>query len=175
MPYVTRVSLLGAVVALLSVATRGAENKSSFLPRSIYLPIEFGLCEHLHEAVLYQGKQALSPLPAKRIFQFTYYPSLERFEPTRTDVEVVGLKDDGERFVGKLAVTPWGVFTANQKVELNLEAQLSKLRYKIDVRYETMTLTFRCDDGCEADVVHSEDNETEGDPGDDKPAEGGFR
>ena len=62
------------------------------------VPIEFELCEHLHDAVLYQGEQAVSHMPAKRIFQFTFYPKLGRVEPVRTDVEVVGVRDEGDEF-----------------------------------------------------------------------------
>jgi hypothetical protein len=47
---------------------------------AIYLPVHIALCEHLSDAVLYQDEQAVSFLPAKRIFQFTYYPGLSRIE-----------------------------------------------------------------------------------------------
>lgn len=131
------------------VSSPSAESKEGPKPtRSIYLPIEFALCEHLRDGVLYQGEQALGLLPAKRIFQFTYYPGLERIEPVRTDVRVEGLRRDGEDFVGKLAITPWGIFTAHNKVELDIREQLDRLRYKLDVRYETRTLTLRCSDTC---------------------------
>ena len=44
------------------------DDKSKFLTRSIYVPVEFKLCEHLENAVLYQGELAVSLMPAKRIF-----------------------------------------------------------------------------------------------------------
>jgi hypothetical protein len=147
---------IGASVVLLAwslTATVEAKdeknNKARFLTRSIYLPVEFELCEHLSNAVLYQGDDALSLLPARRIFQFTYYPSLERIEPMRTDVRVEGRRADGSDFVGRLAVTPFGVFTANHKVELDMQAQLDKMRYKLDTRYDTLTLRLRCSDSCD--------------------------
>ncbi|HSF17164.1 MAG TPA: hypothetical protein VLK65_16560 [Vicinamibacteria bacterium] len=171
MRHVARVGLTGSIFVLLAFAVEAEEKKTSFLPRSIYLPIEFDLCEHLHDAVLYEGTEAVSSLPVKRIFQFTYYPSLERIEPIRADIEIVGIKDDGKRFVGKLAVTPWGVFTAKEKVELDMGELLSKLHRKIDVRYDTMTLRFRCEDRCEKGVVQSKENENARESTVEKPQE----
>jgi hypothetical protein len=119
-------------------------DKANLLTRSIYLPVEIKLCEHLRDAVLYQDDQAVSLLPAKRIFQFTYYPGLSRIEPLRTDLRVEGHRADGSDFVGRLAVTPWGVFTANHKVELDMDKQLEKMRFKLDVRYKPVMLKMRC-------------------------------
>ena len=124
------------------------KDKSKLLTRSIYVPLELELCEHLHDAVLYQNEQMVSALPSKRIFQFTYYPKLGRMEPLRTDVRVVGFREDGGEFVGRLAITPWGIFTANTKVELDLKTQLRRFRHKIDVRYRSRSLTLRCSDAC---------------------------
>ncbi len=124
------------------------KDKSKLLTRSIYVPLELDLCEHLHDAVLYQNEQAVSAIPSKRIFQFTYYPNLGRMEPVRTEVRVVGLREDGEEFVGRFAVTPSGIFTANTKVELDLKTQLRRFRHKIDVRYRSRALSLRCSDTC---------------------------
>jgi hypothetical protein len=124
------------------------QEKEHLLTRSIYLPVEIALCEHLRDAVLYQNDQAVSHLPAKRIFQFTYYPGLSRIEPLRTDLRVEGHRADGSDFVGRLAVTPWGVFTANHKVELDMDKQLEKMRFQLDVRYKPVMLKMRCDDSC---------------------------
>jgi hypothetical protein len=129
------------------------ERAARLLTRSIYLPVEFKLCEHLHDAVLYQGDQALSVLPARRIFQFTYYPTLGRIEPVRTDIRVEGERGDGSDFLGRLAVTAWGVFTANHKVKLDLDSQLQKMRYKLDVRYDTLVIRIACSDACEKNLA----------------------
>lgn len=137
-----------ALVALGATSVLAEEDKSKFLTRSIYVPINFRLCEHLDDAILYQGEQAVSLMPAKRIFQFTYYPHLERIEPTKTDLRVEGVRSDGEAFTGRLAVTPWGIFTADREIELDLEKQLTRMKYKIDVRYRQRTLTMRCNDTC---------------------------
>ena len=137
-----------ALVFAFASSTRAAEKRVK-LTRSIYVPVEFELCEHLNNGVLYEGDRALIMLPAKRIFQFTYYPDLERIVPVRSDVRVEGLRDSGEEFVGKLAVTPWGIFTANDSVELDMEKQLARLRYKIDVRYEPVDMRLRCSGSCE--------------------------
>lgn len=137
-----------ALVALGATIALAEEDKSKFLTRSIYVPVHFRLCDHLDDAVLYQGDQAVSLMPAERIFQFTYYPHLGRIEPTKTDVRVEGVRSDGEAFTGRLAVTPWGIFTANQQIELDLEKQLTRMKYKIDVRYRQRTLKMRCSDTC---------------------------
>jgi len=151
----TATRLLPALfVASCLAATSPAEAKdtktdrANFLTRSIYLPVEIALCEHLQEAVLYQDEQAVSLLPAKRIFQFTYYPGLSRIEPLRTDLRVEGHRTDGSDFVGRLAVTPWGVFTASHKIPLDMDKQLEKMRFKLDVRYKPVKLKMRCADSC---------------------------
>lgn len=141
---------LVSVFALVAIQALAEEDKSKFLTRSIYVPVEFKLCEHLEDAVLYQDDQAVSVMPAKRIFQFTYYPSLERIAPTKSDVRIEGTRTDGEAFTGRLAVTPWGIFTATESIELDLEKQLTRMKYKLDVRYKTRTLTMRCDSTCPA-------------------------
>lgn len=142
------------VLSLALAAPRSSEakdakqDKAHLLTRSIYLPVEIKLCEHLRDAVLYQDEQAVSLLPAKRIFQFTYYPGLSRIEPLQTDLRVEGHRADGSDFVGRLAVTPWGVFTANHKIQLDMDKQLQKMRFKLDVRYKPVSLKMRCADSC---------------------------
>ncbi len=140
--------LLATFLHAVPYAWADEKDKSKLLTRSIYVPLELKLCEHLHDAVLYQNEQAVSVLPSKRIFQFTFYPNLGRIEPVRTDVRVEGVREDGEEFVGRLAVTPWGIFTANTKVELDFKKQLRRFRQKIDVRYRSRSLTLRCSDAC---------------------------
>ena len=140
--------LLTTFLHAVPYAWADEKDKSKLLTRSIYVPVELELCEHLHDAVLYQNEQVVSVLPSKRIFQFTFYPNLGRIEPIRTDVRVVGVRADGEEFVGRLAITPWGIFTANSKVELDFKKQLRKFRHKIDVRYRSRSLTLRCSDAC---------------------------
>ena len=51
-----------------------------------------------------------------------------------------------ERIERRLAVTPWEIFTANEKIELDLEKELRRLRHKIDVRYRSRSLKLRCSD-----------------------------
>ncbi len=139
---------LCSLFALVATMALAEDDKNKFLTRSIYVPVEFKLCEHLEKAVLYQGDQAVSLMPTKRIFQFTYYPHLERIEPARADVRVEGVRTNGEEFTGRLAVTPWGIFTAHQEIELDLKKQLVRMKYKLDVRYKTRALTMRCSDSC---------------------------
>ena len=139
---------LFSLFALVATTALAEDDKSKFLTRSIYVPVEFKLCGHLENAVLYQGDQAVSLMPAKRVFQFTYYPHLERIEPERSEVRVEGTRANGEEFIGRLAVTPWGIFTANQQIDLDLNKQLARMKFKLDVRYQTRTLTMRCSDSC---------------------------
>lgn len=152
-----RVSVSGTsalLIGLCFLASRpgeakdGKPDKAHLLTRSIYVPVEIKLCDHLRDAVLYQDEQAVSLLPAKRIFQFTYYPGLSRIEPGKTDLRVEGHRADGSDFVGRLAVTPWGVFTANRKIPLDMDKQLEKMRFKLDVRYQPVSLKMRCADSC---------------------------
>ena len=140
--------LLATFLHAVPYAWADEKDKNKLLTRSIYVPLEIELCKHLHDAVLYQNEQAVSVLPSKRIFQFTFYPNLGRIESIRTDVRVEGVREDGEEFVGRLAITPWGIFTANTKIELDLKKQLRKFRHKIDVRYRPRALTLRCSDAC---------------------------
>ena len=139
---------LFSLFALVATTTLAEDDKSKFLTRSIYLPVEFKLCDHLENAVLYQGDQAVSLMPAKRIFQFTYYPHLERIEPERSQVRVEGTHKNGEKFIGRLAVTPWGIFTATEQIDLDLNKQLARMKYKLDVRYKLRSLTIRCGASC---------------------------
>jgi hypothetical protein len=147
----TAATILAAIGLFASASSEGKErkpDKAGLLTRSIYLPVEIALCEHLRDAVLYQDEQAVSLLPAKRIFQFTYYPGLSRIEPVKTDLRVEGHRQDGSDFVGRLAVTPWGVFTASRRIELDMDKQLDKMRFKLDVRYQPVSLKLRCADSC---------------------------
>jgi hypothetical protein len=139
-------------VLLLALASaepvEAEDDRARPLTRSIYVPVQFNLCEHLRDAVLYQDDQALNVLPARRIFQFTYYPHLARIEPSASEVRVEGSRTEGGEFVGRLAVTPWGVFSGTHKIELDMNEQLQKMRFKLDVRYPTVTLRLRCLDSC---------------------------
>ncbi|GMR23562.1 MAG: hypothetical protein BMS9Abin37_2003 [Acidobacteriota bacterium] len=139
---------LFSLFALVATTALAKDDKGKFLTRSIYVPVRFELCEHLENAILYEGEQPVSLMPAKRIFQFTYYPRLGRIEPAKTDVRVEGMRTNGEEFIGRLAVTPWGIYTANQQIDLDLNKQLARMKYKLDVRYKTRTLTLRCSDSC---------------------------
>jgi hypothetical protein len=135
-----------AAATLLS-APGGAESK--FLPRSVYLPFEFVLCEHLQKAVLYQDELPVSAMPAHRVFQFTYYPDLEKLLPQLVQVRVEGsYVDDGSPFLAKLAITPDGIHTANSHKGLDTSKSVLKQRHKIDIRVEPRTLVLKCDRFC---------------------------
>jgi hypothetical protein len=124
------------------------DERAQRVTRSIYVPVEITLCGHLSEAVLYEDGIPVNVLPAKRIAQFTYYPELSRVEPSRSELRVEGLRADGSRFYGKLEITPWGVFTAGYRIELDLKEQLEKMKFQLDVRYHTVHVRMRCLDSC---------------------------
>ena len=146
-----RAALLVVLWLSTSPGSGAAETKDSRaqqLTRSIYVPVEITLCGHLRDAVLYEDEQAVSGFPAKRIVQFTYYPELSRVEPARSELRVEGLRDDGSRFYGKVEVTPWGVFTAGYRIELDMKQQLEKMKFQLDTRYYTVHVRMRCVDSC---------------------------
>lgn len=149
------VTLLALILSLAFGSSSEAREKQVKITRSMYVPVEFKLCEHLHDGILFEGERALNTLPAKRIFQFTYYPDLKRIVPVRSEVRIEGTRDDGEEFIGRLAVTPWGIFTANESIELDMEKQLARMRYKIDVRYEPVVMRLRCSDSCQREATET--------------------
>ncbi len=153
-------ALLAALCLALPIGSEAKEAKEAkdsrahLLTRSIYLPVEIRLCGHLRDAVLYQDGQAVSLLPARRIIQFTYYPALSRVEPLKSELRVEGRRSDGSDFVRNLAVTPWGVFAAGQRFELDMKEQLDKMKFHLDTRYYTVNVRIRCTDSCgRADAV----------------------
>lgn len=145
----SRTALGIATVVFASLLAARADTEPKFLNRSIYMPFEFVLCEHLEKAVLYQDDQPVSAMPARRVFQFTYYPDLERMLPELVQVRVEGsYVDGGEPFVAKVAITPDGIHTAHQAKGLDTGENLLKQRHKIDIRIERRTLQLKCERFC---------------------------
>jgi hypothetical protein len=143
----TAVGIATSVFASLLAAHADTEPK--LLNRSLYLPFEFVLCEHLEKAVLYENDELVSAIPARRVFQFTYYPDLERMLPELVQVRVEGsYVDGGESFVAKLAITPDGIHTAHRTKALDTEKKMMKQRHKIDMRLEPRTLQLECERFC---------------------------
>jgi hypothetical protein len=87
-------------------------------------------------------------MPARRVFQFTYYPDLEKLLPEIVQVKVEGSYVDGAPFVAKLAVTPNGIHTAHNTKDLELAKKALRQRHKIDIRLDARTLTLKCDRFC---------------------------
>jgi hypothetical protein len=143
----TAFGLAAAVFASILAASAASEPK--LLNRSLYMPFEFVLCDHLEKAVLYQDDQPVSAMPARRVFQFTYYPDLERLLPELVQVRVEGTYiDGGEPFVAKLAITPDGIHTAHRTRSLDTGEKILKQRHKIDMRLESRTLQLKCEKFC---------------------------
>jgi hypothetical protein len=148
MGYRVHSSLSLAAFALL-VTVSAALAKPKPLNRSIYIPIEFTLCEHLDHAVLYQDDAPVAAMPTKRVFQFTYYPDLERMLPERVQVRVEGTYvDGGEPFVAKFAVTPEGVHTTHRTVETATQKSIEKQSHKLDIRLEPRQFRLACPRYC---------------------------
>ena len=113
------------------------------LSRSLYVPLEIRVCEHLRGATLYRGDEPLRVLPGKQVFQFTFFPALNRIEPELERVRV-----EGEGFRTEVIVTPASVYVGNRKIDLDVDGQLARLRNHVDARHETVKLTLRCGDAC---------------------------
>jgi hypothetical protein len=129
------VGLLG--VLLLAVSDGDA------LSRSLYVPVELRVCEHLKGAVLYRDEEPLRSLPGKQVFQFTYFPAMNRIEPELERVRV-----EGEGFRTELIITPASVYVGNKKIDLDVEGQMEHLRRHVDSRHDTVKLTLRCSQAC---------------------------
>lgn len=139
--------LLMAMVVAVPALVQAASPRP--LNRSIYVPINIRVCEHLQNAVLYQGGQAVAVPTTRRVFQFTYYSELKRMEPQVVQLRIEGVyADTGEPFVARLAVTPWGIHTALREVTFDSSKAMQRLRYKIDTRSPMVDLRIRCDKMC---------------------------
>jgi len=110
------------------------------LSRSLYVPIELRVCEHLRGAILYRDGLPLRSLPGKQVFQFTFFPGLNRIEP-----ELERVRIEGEGFRTELIVTPASVYIGKKKIDLDVEGQMARLRHHVDSRHETVKLTLRCE------------------------------
>jgi len=130
--------MLGLLGVLLLAASDG-----DALSRSLYVPVELRVCEHLEGAVLYRDDEPLRSLPGKQVFQFTFFPSLNRIEPELERVRV-----EGKGFRTELIVTPASVYVGNKKIDLDVEGQMDRLRHRVDSRHETVKLTLRCGQAC---------------------------
>lgn len=151
----TRIGRYGAaglflitMMVLVSYGPVKAE-QGKFLNRSLYIPVAFRVCEHLTEASLYIEDQRVGDLPIERIFLFTYYPDLKRLLPKVTELRVEGVRtDDNSPFIGRLAVDPTAIYTAERRIELDFERAKKQLSYRIDSRYKKVNLVMRCDTEC---------------------------
>jgi hypothetical protein len=139
----TALGIAACAAAALFSTPAGSETK--LLPRSVYLPFEFALCEHLQKAILYQDDLPVSAMPAHRVFQFTYYPDLDRLLPEVVQVRVEGsYADDGSPFLAKLAITPDGIHTAHSHKGIDLGKSVARQRHKIDIRLDPRKLVLKC-------------------------------
>jgi hypothetical protein len=130
------------MVGLLGILLLAASDGDA-LSRSMYVPLELRVCEHLRGATLYRDDEPLRSLPGKQVFQFTFFPALNRIEPELERVRV-----EGEGFRTELIVTPATVYVGNRKIDLDVDGQLARLRHHVDSRHETVKLTLRCGDAC---------------------------
>lgn len=151
--------LLGVMASSVAQAEPGKE-RGKYLNRSIYMPVEFSLCEHLGDAIFYENDRPIAAMPAERMFQFTYYPDLEMMLPELVPIRVEGeYKEDHEPFVAKLAVTVDGIHTARTFRSAETEKQLERQLHKIDVRLQTQALRLTCKRFCKrAPAVASNPN-----------------
>ncbi|HLE19996.1 MAG TPA: hypothetical protein VJB88_02650 [Vicinamibacteria bacterium] len=139
--------LLASVVLAVSGSVMAKDGKR--LNRSLYVPIAFRSCEHLTKATLYIGDQPVASLPTERVFLFTYYPDLKRLEPAVTEIRIEGVRsDDATPFIGRLAVDPTAIYSAEERIELDFERAKKQLSYRIDSRYQKVSVLVRCSAEC---------------------------
>ncbi len=145
-----RCGALGMFV-LLAVSGSGSvlAGETKAIPRSLYVPVSFRSCEHLVGTTLFIGDQPVGSLPTERIFVFTYYPNLKRLEPAFTELSIEGVRsDDGSPFLGRLAINPTAISTAEERIDLDFERAKQQFTYRIDVRYEKVHVLIRCEAAC---------------------------
>ena len=118
----TKSYLMGFLLASVVSTPLAAKSKEKLLNRSIYMPIDFELCEHLGDGVLYENDRLISMMPAGRMFQFTYYADRKVLLPEQVR-GVDSLDRDGE-------------------------LQLLKQRKKIDKRLKKRTIRLACKRYC---------------------------
>jgi hypothetical protein len=134
-------------LAGLALAASLLADDAPALNRSLYVPVRFAPCEHLEHAVLYRGDQPIQELPGTHVFQFTYYPNLERLEPELERVRIEGEHDD-EPFRSEVIVTPTAVYVGSKKIDLDFEERVARRRNRVDLRHETVELSLKCSRAC---------------------------
>ena len=131
------------------VSTPLAAKSRKLLNRSIYMPIDFELCEHLADGILYENDRPISLMPAERLFQFTYYAERKVLLPEQVRVRVEGnYFDDDEPFTAELSVTVEGIHTAHRFLSADTKVQVLKQRKKIDTRLKKRTVRLECKRYC---------------------------
>lgn len=136
-------------LAALAISTPGAskDNLDQALSRSIYVPVQLKVCEHLKGSILYRGEEPLTELPGTHVFQFTFFPRLKRIVPELERVRVQG-RDGEENVRTEMVVTPATVYVGDKKIDLDLDKEMRELRRHIDVRHEPVIITLRCAHAC---------------------------
>jgi hypothetical protein len=118
------------------------------LNRSIYIPLEIDLCDHLDHGVLYRSDDAIRSLPGAQIFQFTFYPSLHKLVPEMERLVVKAVRDDGKPYAIEIVVTSSSVYVGDKCMRLDLKRQMSRFRARVDVRYHPVKLKIACEECC---------------------------
>lgn len=148
------------VVAILLAASATVTAEEPRLARSIIVPVSFQPCEHVREALLFREETAISKLPGRHVFQFTYFPELRRIEPEFEKVRVEGRLND-EPFRTGVVVTPSAVYVGKSKIDLDLDAQRTRFERNVDARHETIKLTLKCSNRCQRSAVEAAPAATE--------------
>lgn len=138
---------VSAVFWAMLAAPRDADSGKA-LNRSIYVPIELNVCEHIEEATLYRDGTRIRSLPGRQTVQFTVYGDSKRLRPELDVFHVTGKEKSGRDFEVKLTVTPADVFVANSHIDLHAEEQLKKRGHNVDIRYDPVKVHLNCRDFC---------------------------
>ena len=139
------------VFLLASIASTplAAKSKKKLLNRSIYMPIDFELCEHLAEGTSTRTTASCPRCPQGVCSSSRITPTVRSSCPSKVRVRVEGnyLADD-EPFTAELSVTVQGIHTAHGLRSADTKVQLLKQRKKIDTRLEKRTIRLACKRYC---------------------------
>lgn len=135
-----------------------AEEEPEVLPRSIYVPVRFEVASCLRDVVVRADDGDVRAVaPGRLVSQFTFYDSRAGSRPEWERLTVEGWvegteSEDGgpERFRAGIVITPASIYIGKKRLDLELEDELDRFRWRTDLRYPERTLRLRpagkCDD-----------------------------
>lgn len=160
----------GALVLALSGTTLAspawANDEPEVLPRSIYVPVRFEVASCLRDVVIRTEAGAVRAVaPGRLVSQFTFFDSRPGSNPEWERLTVEGWVEGTEsedggpaRFRAGVVITPASIYIGKKRLDLELEDELDRFRWRTDLRYPERTLRLRpaskCDDSVTAADRH---------------------